>query len=80
MLALILALARLAVAVGAGSLGSLAGLGGGILLTPVLVLCFGIPFGPAAGSFGRRLLALAPAAWVVLGVYVRLAGTIARVL
>ena len=57
MLVLVLVLALLAVAAGAGFLGSLAGLGGGVILTPVLVLFFGIPFGDAVGASAVSVLA-----------------------
>ena len=57
MLVLVLAIVLLGVAVGAGFLGSLAGLGGGIVLTPVLVLFFGIPFGDAVGASAVSVLA-----------------------
>jgi uncharacterized protein len=50
MLVVVLVLALLLVATGAGFLGSLAGLGGGVIITPVLVLFFGIPFGDAVGA------------------------------
>jgi uncharacterized protein len=57
MLVLVLVLALLAIATGAGFLGSLAGLGGGVVLTPVLVLFFGIPFGDAVGASAVSVLA-----------------------
>ena len=57
MLVLVLVLALLAIATGAGFLGSLAGLGGGVILTPVLVLFFGIPFGEAVGASAVSVLA-----------------------
>ena len=57
MLVLVLVLGLLAVAAGAGFLGSLAGLGGGVILTPVLVLFFGIPFGDAVGASAVSVLA-----------------------
>ncbi|HLY77370.1 MAG TPA: sulfite exporter TauE/SafE family protein [Thermoplasmata archaeon] len=57
MLVLILALALLVIATAAGLLGSLAGLGGGVILTPVLVLFFGIPFGDAVGASAVSVLA-----------------------
>ena len=57
MLVLVLVLALLVVACGAGFLGSLAGLGGGVILTPVLVLFFGIPFGDAVGASAVSVLA-----------------------
>ena len=57
MLVLVLVLALLAVATAAGFLGSLAGLGGGVILTPVLVLFFGIPFGAAVGASAVSVLA-----------------------
>ena len=57
MLVLVLVLALLVVASGAGFLGSLAGLGGGVILTPVLVLFFGIPFGDAVGASAVSVLA-----------------------
>ena len=57
MLVLVLALALLAIAVSAGFLGSLAGLGGGVILTPVLVVFFGIPFGDAVGASAVSVLA-----------------------
>ncbi len=40
----------LLVAVGAGLVGSLAGLGGGVVLVPVLVILFGVPFPYAVGA------------------------------
>lgn len=57
MLVVVLALALLAIAMAAGFLGSLAGLGGGVILTPVLVLFFGIPFGDAVGASTVSVLA-----------------------
>ncbi len=57
MLVLVLVVALLAIATGAGFLGSLAGLGGGVILTPVLVLFFGIPFGEAVGASAISVLA-----------------------
>jgi uncharacterized protein len=57
MLVAVLVAALLAVAIGAGFLGSLAGLGGGVILTPVLVLFFGIPFGDAVGASAVSVLA-----------------------
>jgi uncharacterized membrane protein YfcA len=57
MLVWVLVLLVLIVAVGAGFLGSLAGLGGGIILTPILVLLFGIPFGDAVGASAVSILA-----------------------
>ncbi len=57
MLVIILVILLLAVATGAGFLGSLAGLGGGVILTPVLVLFFGIPFGEAVGASAISVLA-----------------------
>ena len=57
MLVLVLVVALIAVATGAGFLGSLAGLGGGVILTPVLVLFFGIPFGDAVGASAVSVLA-----------------------
>ena len=57
MLVFVLVLALLVIAVGAGFLGSLVGLGGGIILTPVLVLLFGIPFGDAVGASTVSVLA-----------------------
>jgi uncharacterized protein len=57
MLVLVLVLALLAIAVAAGFVGSLAGLGGGVILTPVLVLFFGIPFGDAVGASAISVLA-----------------------
>jgi uncharacterized protein len=57
MLVVVLALALLAVATAAGFIGSLAGLGGGVILTPVLVLFFGIPFGDAVGASAISVLA-----------------------
>ncbi len=57
MLVLVLVVALLAVAAGAGFLGSLAGLGGGVILTPVLVLFFGVPFGDAVGASAVSILA-----------------------
>ena len=57
MLVLVLVISLLLVAVGAGFLGSLAGLGGGVILTPVLVLFFGIPFGIAVGASAVSVLA-----------------------
>ncbi|HTS32947.1 MAG TPA: sulfite exporter TauE/SafE family protein [Thermoplasmata archaeon] len=57
MLVLVLVLALLAIAAGAGFLGSLAGLGGGVILTPVLVLFFGVPFGFAVGVSAVSVLA-----------------------
>ncbi len=57
MLVLVLVLALLAIAAGAGFLGSLVGLGGGIILAPVLVLFFGIPFGDAVGASTVSVLA-----------------------
>ncbi len=57
MLVLVLVLALLLVAVGAGFLGSLVGLGGGVILTPVLVLFFGVPFGYAVGASAVSILA-----------------------
>jgi uncharacterized protein len=56
-LVLTLALALLAVSMAAGFVGSLAGLGGGVILTPVLVLLFGIPFGDAVGASAISVLA-----------------------
>ena len=57
MLIVVLVLALLVVATGAGFLGSLAGLGGGVIITPVLVLFFGIPFGDAVGASAVSVLA-----------------------
>ncbi len=57
MLILLLAVALLVIATAAGLLGSLAGLGGGVILTPVLVLFFGIPFGDAVGASAVSVLA-----------------------
>ena len=57
MLVLVLVLSLLAVAIGAGFLGSLAGLGGGVIITPVLVVFFGIPFGDAVGASAVSVLA-----------------------
>lgn len=57
MLVVVLVVALLAVASAAGFLGSLAGLGGGVILTPVLVLFFGIPFGDAVGASAVSVLA-----------------------
>ncbi len=57
MIVLVLVVALLAIAVAAGFLGSLAGLGGGVILTPVLVLFFGIPFGDAVGASAVSVLA-----------------------
>jgi uncharacterized protein len=57
MLAVVLVLALLGVATAAGFVGSLAGLGGGVILTPVLVLFFGIPFGDAVGASAVSVLA-----------------------
>ena len=54
---LVLVLSLLAVAVAAGFLGSLAGLGGGVILTPVLVLFFAVPFGDAVGASAVSVLA-----------------------
>jgi uncharacterized protein len=56
-LALDLVLALLVIAVAAGFVGSLAGLGGGVILIPVLVLFFGIPFGDAIGASAVSVLA-----------------------
>lgn len=57
MLVIVLVLALLVVATLAGFVGSLAGLGGGVILTPVLVLFFGIPFGDAVGASAVSVLA-----------------------
>ena len=57
MIVLALVLALILVALGAGFLGSLAGLGGGVILTPVLVIFFGIPFGLAVGASAISVLA-----------------------
>jgi uncharacterized protein len=57
LLVVVLVLALLAVATAAGFVGSLAGLGGGVILTPVLVLFFGIPFGDAVGASAVSVLA-----------------------
>ncbi len=57
MIVLVLVVALLAIAIAAGFLGSLAGLGGGVILTPVLVLFFGIPFGDAVGASAVSVLA-----------------------
>lgn len=57
MIVLVLVLALLAIATAAGFLGSLAGLGGGVILTPVLVLFFGVPFGDAVGASAVSVLA-----------------------
>jgi uncharacterized protein len=57
MLVIVLALALLAVSLAAGFVGSLAGLGGGVILTPVLVLLFGVPFGDAVGASAISVLA-----------------------
>jgi uncharacterized protein len=65
MLVVVLVLALLAIAVGAGTLGSLAGLGGGVILTPVLVLFFGIPFGDAVGASAVSVLATSTTAGAV---------------
>jgi uncharacterized membrane protein YfcA len=56
-LVLVLVLALLAIAIGAGFIGTLAGLGGGVILTPVLVLFFGVPFGDAVGASAVSVLA-----------------------
>jgi uncharacterized protein len=52
-----LVLLLLVIATGAGFLGSLAGLGGGVILIPVLVLFFGVPFGDAVGASAISVLA-----------------------
>ncbi len=57
MIVLVLVVALLVIAIAAGFLGSLAGLGGGVILTPVLVLFFGIPFGDAVGASAVSVLA-----------------------
>jgi uncharacterized protein len=57
MLVIVLALALSAISLAAGFVGSLAGLGGGVILTPVLVLLFGIPFGDAVGASAISVLA-----------------------
>lgn len=50
-----------AVAVAAGFLGSLAGLGGGVVLVPTLVVGFGIPFPYAVGASAVSVLATSTA-------------------
>ncbi|MCI4324199.1 MAG: sulfite exporter TauE/SafE family protein [Thermoplasmata archaeon] len=49
------------IAVGAGFLGSLAGLGGGVILTPVLVIGFHVPFILAVGASAISVLATSSA-------------------
>jgi uncharacterized protein len=51
----------LLVAVAAGFLGSLAGLGGGVVLVPTLVILFGIPFPFAVGASAVSVLATSTA-------------------
>jgi uncharacterized protein len=50
-----------AVAVVAGFVGSLAGLGGGVILVPTLVIAFGIPFPYAVGASAVSVLATSTA-------------------
>lgn len=50
-----------AVAVAAGFLGSLAGLGGGVVLVPTLVVAFGVPFPYAVGASAVSVLATSTA-------------------
>ncbi len=57
MLLWVLVVALLLTAIGAGFLGSLVGLGGGVVLAPVMVLFFGIPFGFAVGASAISVLA-----------------------
>lgn len=57
MLLLLTLAVLLAVATGAGFIGSLAGLGGGIVLVPVLVLFFQVPFADAVGASAISVLA-----------------------
>lgn len=57
MLLWVLVVALLLTAIAAGFLGSLVGLGGGVVLTPVMVLFFGIPFGFAVGASAISVLA-----------------------
>jgi uncharacterized protein len=57
MLLVLFVVALISVAVAAGFLGSLAGLGGGVVLTPVLVLFFAVPFGEAVGASAVSVLA-----------------------
>lgn len=59
MLVLVLVLSLLAIAVAAGFVGSLAGLGGGVILAPVLVVVFNVPFGDAVGASAVSVLATA---------------------
>lgn len=59
-IALLLALLG-AVAVAAGFLGSLAGLGGGVILVPTLVVAFGVPFPYAVGASAVSVLATSTA-------------------
>jgi uncharacterized membrane protein YfcA len=49
------------IAVGAGFVGSLAGLGGGVILTPVLVIGFHVPFILAVGASAISVLATSSA-------------------
>ncbi|MGP8158700.1 MAG: sulfite exporter TauE/SafE family protein [Thermoplasmata archaeon] len=57
MLVIVLVVALIVIAIGAGFFGSLVGLGGGVILTPLLVLLFGIPFGYAVGASTVSVLA-----------------------
>jgi uncharacterized protein len=53
----IILLILLLVAVGAGLLGSLSGLGGGVVIVPVLVIAFQVPFVDAVGASAISVLA-----------------------
>ncbi len=57
MLVWVLVVALILIATGAGFIGSLAGLGGGVVLAPVMVLFLGIPFGLAVGASAISVLA-----------------------
>ncbi len=59
MLLIVLVVSLLLIAVAAGFVGSLAGLGGGVVLAPVLVLFFNVPFGYAIGASAVSVLATA---------------------
>jgi uncharacterized membrane protein YfcA len=61
MILLLTVLILLLIAIGAGFLGSLAGLGGGVVVVPILVIFFQVPFVDAVGASAISVLATSAA-------------------